>query len=366
MNNLIILKNIGILPELFLGISIMYLLIFGSILSTYKKYPLIQNLILNLSVLIIIFCLCLVLNDKLHIQEITLFNNSIIHDYISFYSKILILIFSLICLLMIGNYIRYQKLNQFEYVIIILLAVLGFLILCSANDLITTYLAIELQSLSFYVMASFKKNSSFSVEAGLKYFVLGSFSSAILLLGSSLIYGATGSINFSDFKDLYFNIYPGLNNKVLQNFNYESLIYSYSSSLLLSTDIKQLNFSDFKDIYSCFYPEYLNKDLIDELLDIDINFYSNITSLYYANSLHFTLSDYFLILTNLEIMKYFDIFNHRSVFIVEDMRIHQLFFNLVYFSQFLIETYPRKIKSYDNDIIPDDLSLIEQFNTKVL
>ena len=79
---------------------------------------------------------------------------------------------------MIQNYIKYQKVNQFEYLIIVLLSVLGFLILCSANDLITAYLAIELQSLSFYVMASFKKNSSFSVEAGLKYFILGSFSSA--------------------------------------------------------------------------------------------------------------------------------------------------------------------------------------------
>lgn len=366
MNNLITLKNIGVLPELFLGISIIYLLIFGSILSTYKKYPLIQNLILNLSILTLTLCLCLVLNDKLCIQEITLFNNSIIHDYLSFYSKILILISSIVCLLMIQNYIKDQKLNQFEYIVIILLSILGFLILCSANDLITAYLAIELQSLSFYVMASFKKNSSFSVEAGLKYFVLGSFSSAVLLFGSSLIYGATGSLNFSDFKDLYFNIYPGLNDKITPNLNTESLIYSYSSSLLLSTDIKQLSFSDFKEIYSCFNPEYSNEDFLDELTDVDTEFYNNITSLYFTNSLQFTIKDYFLILTNLEIMKYFDIFNHKSIFVVEDIRIHQLFFSLVYFSQFLIQTYPKNLDSTIKNSIPDDLILIDKFKSKIL
>ena len=202
MNNLIILSNIGLLPEIFLSISIIYLLIFGSILSTYKTYPLIQNLILNLSILTLIYCLILVLNDKLWVKEVLLFNNSIAHDYLSFVSKICILVFSIICLIMIQNYIKDQKINQFEYVIIILLSILGFLVLCSANDFITAYLAIELQSLAFYVMASFKRNSSFSVEAGLKYFILGSFSSAILLFGISLLYCATGSVNFEDYKDL--------------------------------------------------------------------------------------------------------------------------------------------------------------------
>ena len=95
MNNLIILSNIGLLPEIFLSISIIYLLIFGSILSTYKTYPLIQNLILNLSILTLIYCLILVLNDKLWVKEVLLFNNSVAHDYLSFVSKICILVFSI-------------------------------------------------------------------------------------------------------------------------------------------------------------------------------------------------------------------------------------------------------------------------------
>jgi NADH-quinone oxidoreductase subunit N len=71
--------------------------------------------------------------------------------------------------------------------------------MCSSNDLLTAYLAIELSSLAFYLLASFKKTSSYSVEGGIKYFITGAVSSAFFLLGSSFIYGITGSINFTDF-----------------------------------------------------------------------------------------------------------------------------------------------------------------------
>jgi NADH-quinone oxidoreductase subunit N len=75
--------------------------------------------------------------------------------------------------------------------------------MCCSNDLLTAYLAIELSSLAFYILASFKKTSSYSVEGGIKYFITGAVSSAFFLLGSSLIYGITGSINFTDFFDLF-------------------------------------------------------------------------------------------------------------------------------------------------------------------
>jgi len=105
-------------------------------------------------------------------------------------------------------YILTQKINHFEYILLILFSVLGLFLLCSANDLLTAYLAIELQSLAFYVLASFKRNSSFSVDAGIKYFILGAFSSSLFLFGSSLLYGITGTINFSDFKSLFCHLDP--------------------------------------------------------------------------------------------------------------------------------------------------------------
>ena len=366
MNNLIILKNIGLLPEFFLGISIIYLIIFGSILSTYKKYPLIQNLILNLSVLVLILCLFLTLNDKLWVQEMTLFNNSVVCDYLSYYSKILILVFSTLCLLMIQNYIKYQKLNQFEYSILILLSILGFLILCSANDLITAYLAIELQSLSFYVMASFKKNSSFSVEAGLKYFVLGSFSSAILLFGSSLLYGATGTLCFSDFKDLYFNTYPGVNNTASLSNYAESVMYHYSSTLLDSSVIKQLDYGKFKDIYSCFHPEYTNNNIIDELVEINDTRSTHVSGFNELEYTYFNSYDISSVLVNLESMKDFDIFNNNSIFKSTDGRIVHLFCSLFVLSDYLSKCTP-KTEIHDTiQSIPQDSLLKQRFSDKIL
>ena len=82
-------------------------------------------------------------------------------------------------------------------------AVLGLLFLVSSYDLISLYLAIEMQSLCLYVLAASKKNSSFSTEAGLKYFLLGSFSSALLLFGMSILYGCTGTTNFENYSILF-------------------------------------------------------------------------------------------------------------------------------------------------------------------
>jgi NADH-quinone oxidoreductase subunit N len=72
------------------------------------------------------------------------------------------------------------------------------LLLVSSYDLLALYLAIELMSLSFYILAAYKRNSEFSGEAGLKYFILGAFSSGLLLFGTSMIYGFTGLTNFED------------------------------------------------------------------------------------------------------------------------------------------------------------------------
>ena len=137
---------------------------------------------------------------------------------------------------MFKSYLLSQRFNNFEYVLLILFSVLGLFVLCAANDLITAYLAIELQSLAFYVLAAFKKNSSFSIDAGLKYFILGSFASGLFLFGSSLLYGITGTINFEEFKDLLFYIKPGCSNSILvdsievENFlelSYLNLVMAY-------------------------------------------------------------------------------------------------------------------------------------------
>ena len=95
-----------------------------------------------------------------------------------------------------NQYIKDNKIDQFEYPILIMSAILGMFVMVSSNNLIGLYLGIELQSLSLYVLASLNRDSVKSTEAGVKYFVLGALSSGLLLYGCSLIYGFTGSTNY--------------------------------------------------------------------------------------------------------------------------------------------------------------------------
>ena len=144
----------------------------------------------------------LLVNENLNTIKFNCFFNSIVYDYLSFFSKFYISLLSAVSLLFIKDYVIHQKINRFEYVIIILLSILGLFLLCSANDFLTVYLGMELQSLSFYLLAAFKRRSSYAVDAGLKYFILGSLSSSLFLFGVSYLYGIFGSINFDDLKKL--------------------------------------------------------------------------------------------------------------------------------------------------------------------
>lgn len=104
---------------------------------------------------------------------------------------------------MISNYLKMQNLTSFEYLLIISFSILGLILMCGSNDFLIAYLSMELSSLAFYVIASFKKASNYSVESGVKYFITGALASAFFLLGSSFIYGLTGSICFSDYQLLF-------------------------------------------------------------------------------------------------------------------------------------------------------------------
>jgi NADH:ubiquinone oxidoreductase subunit 2 (subunit N) len=111
--------------------------------------------------------------------------------------KISLIFFCILALFFIGRSFSLQHINFFEYFSVFLLSLLGLLLLINASDILSAYLIIEMQALCFYILASFKRNSSFSTEAGLKYFISGSFISGIFLLGASLIYGCLGTLNFN-------------------------------------------------------------------------------------------------------------------------------------------------------------------------
>jgi NADH-quinone oxidoreductase subunit N len=128
----------------------------------------------------------------------TLFGDSFIVDAFARLMKLLTLIGPAVTLLMSVDYWRGEGRLKFEFPVLVLLATTGMMMMISANDLISLYVGLELQSLSLYVVAAFDRNSARSSEAGLKYFVLGALSSGMLLYGASLIYGFTGSTLFTD------------------------------------------------------------------------------------------------------------------------------------------------------------------------
>lgn len=91
-----------------------------------------------------------------------------------------------------------SRFGRYEFIFIIWLSIIGMLCLIKSYNFLTFYLSVELQSLSFYMLAAMRSRTEASAEAGLKYFILSAFSSAILLLGITLIYAAIGSQNFAD------------------------------------------------------------------------------------------------------------------------------------------------------------------------
>lgn len=209
---------IRIFPELFLGFSLIFLLFHSSLLASNSKknFPLINNSLINLIILTLLLLFFLISNSSF-ILESSFFNNTIVFDNLSLNTKKIIVLLSIVCFVIVKQYIKDQKINSFEYGILILFSIFGLILLSSSNDLITSFLCIEVQSLSFYLLAAYKRNSIFSTESGLKYFILGAFSSSMFLFGSSLIYGCSGTLNFEDLKDLYFSLPSNL--KLLEEYN---------------------------------------------------------------------------------------------------------------------------------------------------
>jgi NADH-quinone oxidoreductase subunit N len=125
------------------------------------------------------------------------FNGRFVDDAFSRFAKVGILLGGAAVLVMSKDFMKQYKMLKFEFPIIALLATVGMMVMVSAGDLMALYMGLELMSLALYVLASFRRESVKSSEAGLKYFVLGSLSSGLLLYGASLVYGFAGTTNFA-------------------------------------------------------------------------------------------------------------------------------------------------------------------------
>jgi proton-translocating NADH-quinone oxidoreductase chain N len=194
---------LALCPEIFLLSAAVFLLMYAVIASTLpsQDYPVLIRHIAWLSMMSMGVTCLLVLHNP--VSTMLVMYNSLIIDQFSTFLKVCILGGAGVSLLISLDYLRQERINAFEYVILMVLATASMMLMVSSYDLISMYLAIEFQSLCFYVVASSKRTSEFSTEAGLKYFILGAFSSGILLFGCSILYGFTGTTNFEDLAKIF-------------------------------------------------------------------------------------------------------------------------------------------------------------------
>ncbi len=179
------------LPEIVLVSSAMALLMLGVFLGEKST-----RLVSWLAVITLAWVALLVAWLSPTTGRLLLFADMFAVSLYAAFVKILVLGASALGIVMAIGYNQREGIARFEFPILIMLATTGMMMMISANDLIALYVGLELQSLSLYVVASFRRDSVKSTEAGLKYFVLGALASGMLLYGASLVYGFTGSTNF--------------------------------------------------------------------------------------------------------------------------------------------------------------------------
>ena len=182
----------SILPEFILFISGMLLLMYGAFVKNKNSSNL--NILTLLTIFIASISLFFV-PDKSSIASST-FINSLLTKYI----KLFILILAFLVIYISSNYLKKNQIYFFEYPVLLIFSILGMLVMISANDLIILYISIELQSLSLYVLVALRRGSIKGSEAALKYFILGSIASAVILYGCSMVYSVVGATNYEIIK----------------------------------------------------------------------------------------------------------------------------------------------------------------------
>lgn len=177
-------------PEMILAVGALFLLMVGVFAGEKSSEP-----VSWLAVLVIALAGGWMIFNP---SEGQAYSGAFVSDAFGRFMKLLVLIGSAGALFMSIALARAEKIDKFEYPVLIVLATLGMMLMISANDLISLYMSLELQSLALYVVAAMNRDSARSTEAGLKYFVLGALSSGMMLYGMSLVYGFTGHTGFPE------------------------------------------------------------------------------------------------------------------------------------------------------------------------
>lgn len=188
MHELLISDLNAILPEIWLALSAMGMLMLG----VFAKRNATR---LTVWVAVAVF---IVAGFLIHLQpgSGSVFDGLVINDTFGDFMKTLVLLGAGLTLILSLGFIRREGMDRFEFPVLIVLATLGMFVMISANDLLSLYVGLEMQSLALYVCAAFQRDNLRSSEAGLKYFVLGAVASGMLLYGCSMVYGFAGTTSF--------------------------------------------------------------------------------------------------------------------------------------------------------------------------
>ena len=180
-----------LLPEIVLAVYAMAALIF----AVYTSKDALAPLLVSVTSAVMVALALWIATSGAGANEA--FGGMFVDDGFSRFAKVVILISAACVLVMSQGYMAARGILKFEYPLLIALAAVGMMMMVSAGDLMALYMGLELQSLALYVVASLRRDSVKSTEAGLKYFVLGALSSGLLLYGASLTYGFAGTTLFS-------------------------------------------------------------------------------------------------------------------------------------------------------------------------
>nr|UDH53963.1 NADH dehydrogenase subunit 2 [Hemerocallis citrina] len=197
---------LAVSPEIFIINATFILLIHGVVFSTSKKddYPPLVSNVGWLGLLSVLITLLLLAAGAPLLTIAHLFRNNFLRrDNFTYFCQILPLLSTAGTISMCFDFSEQERFDAFESIVLIPLPTRSMLLMISAHDSIAMYLAIEPQSLCFYVIAASKRKSEFSTEAGSKYLILGAFSSGILLFGCSMIYGSTGATHFDQLAKIF-------------------------------------------------------------------------------------------------------------------------------------------------------------------
>nr|WP_047575205.1 NADH-quinone oxidoreductase subunit NuoN [Methylobacterium sp. ZNC0032] len=176
------------LPEIILALGAIAMVLVGAIQGERAT-----RLLEGLALALLAVALVMVVSGT---GKMLTFNDGFIADGFARFMKVLTLLGAGAAILLSADTLRRQGTMRFEFPILVVLSTIGMMMMISANDLISLYVGLELQSLALYVVAAFDRDNAKSTEAGLKYFVLGALSSGMLLYGGSLVYGFTGTVTF--------------------------------------------------------------------------------------------------------------------------------------------------------------------------